>query len=166
MTAGIEAMLLQVKEPQLIASSSDFSGGRIPQKKLKSTSIQGTYLISNDAIPVPIMHFNKRESITSRAIERNFDMGDFAKSLTTEEEAIELYQQLKQSLQNGGFNLTNWRSNSATLMEFFTEDDKAEKTVKSFEAEPSASPLLGLRWTMGDDSLELCRGATKAISGR
>ena len=91
--------------------------------------------------------------LASRAIERNFYIDNFAKSVATKEEAIELYQQLKQSLCNGGLNLTKWLSISTAVMESFDDADKVEKTIKSFEVEPSAASLLGFQWNMEDDSL-------------
>ena len=86
---------------------------------------------------------------------RNFYMDGFAKSMETEEETIELYNKLEKSLKKGGFNLTKWVSNNVHVMNSFHENDRAGSTIKTFEAEPAASSLLGLRWNMEDHTLEV-----------
>ena len=100
------------------------------------------------------------------AIARNFDMDDFAKSVDTPKEAIELYNQLKTALKKDGFNLTKWITNDSDVMKSFIEDDRAESTVKFFDAEPAASYLLGLHWNMNEDTLDVCRGVSKGIPSK
>ena len=93
-------------------------------------------------------------------------MDDFAKSVGTEEEAIELYNQLKVCLKEGGFNSTKWISNNGELMNSFQKNDRAESTFNTLEAEPAASSLLGLQWNMEEDNLEVCRGDSKEIPNK
>ena len=59
-----------------------------------------------------------------------------------------------------------WLSNRSSVMETFGRMDKTEGTVKAFEAEPSASSLLGLQWNMAEDTLEVCRGTSKDLPSR
>ena len=104
--------------------------------------------------------------LASKAIERNFYMDGFAKSVDTEEEALELYNQLKTALLKGGFNLTKWITNNSIVMNSFKEGDRAESTTKTVKAEPAASALLGLQWKMEEDTLEVCRGVSKEIPSK
>ena len=43
-----------------------------------------------------------------RTVQRNFYMEDFLKSVRTPQEAIEIYQKVRDILIKGGFNLTKW----------------------------------------------------------
>ena len=74
-------------------------------------------------------------------------MHDFAKSVEAEEEAIELYSQLKVSLQKTGFNLTKWISSIGNVVSSFPENDRAESTKKTFAVEPDACLCLGFTGT-------------------
>ena len=50
--------------------------------------------------------------IASKAIQNNFYMDDFIKSVETPEEAIEVFSQLRHLISQHGFQLTQWISNS------------------------------------------------------
>ena len=50
----------------------------------------------------------KDEENFVKAIQRNFYMNDFLKSVRTAQESIEIYQKVKEILSKGGFNLTKW----------------------------------------------------------
>ena len=86
--------------------------------------------------------------------------------MKTEEEAIELYIQLKVSLKEGGFNLTKWINNNGHVMNSFPENGRAESTIKTFEVEPAASSLLGLQWKMKENTLDVCSGASREIPNK
>ena len=43
-----------------------------------------------------------------RTVQRNFYMDDFLKSVRTLQEAIEIYQKVRDNLIKGGFKMTNW----------------------------------------------------------
>ena len=101
----------------------------------------------------------------SWSIKPKFYVDGFANSVATDEEAIKLYQQLKESLRKGRFNLTNGFSISINVVESFDDTDETDQTIKSSEAEPSMSSLLGLHCNMEDDCLDVCHAATKEVPG-
>ena len=84
---------------------------------------------------------------------KNFYVDDMLKSTATEQEAQELRKELKQMLQNRGFELTKWISNSEKLLATIPEDDR-EKSVKTFEIGevlPEGSTL-GVKWNIENDA--------------
>ena len=78
-------------------------------------------------------------------------MGDFVKSVASEEEAVEMHK----CLADGGFQLTKWISNSEKVMEEIPLEDRSGALSKTFEAEPLAPSILGLQWNVKSDSLEI-----------
>ena len=113
----------------------------------------------------PIMLCNKLQEITHRSppqitklIKRNFHMNDFVKSVTSAEQAIEIYKLLRAMLAKGGFQLTKRISNCEQTMTSIDQDDKSPSSSKTFEAEPTSPSILGLQWNVDEDNLEVCRG--------
>ena len=51
------------------------------------------------------------------------------------------------------------------MVESFDDTDETDQTIKSSEAEPSMSSLLGLHCNMEDDCLGVCHAATKEVPG-
>ena len=92
-------------------------------------------------------------------------MDDFIKSVETPEEAIEVFSQLPVLLSEHGFELKKWISNSDAVTEAIPEDLKSISNTKQVEVEPNTegSSVLGLQWTVTDDSLQVCRGTNKEI---
>ena len=84
--------------------------------------------------------------IASKAMQNNFYMDDFIKSVETPEEAIEVLSQLRHLLSLLGFQLTKWISNS-------------DKVLPKTEG----CSVLGLQWTVNDDSLQVCRGTNREV---
>ena len=173
MTADIEAMFLQVKVPSAECKFLRFlwrDDSTKPVKVYEYTrhvfGAKSSPTCANYALQQTGRDNKDFYPLASKAIERNFYMDDFAKSVDTEEEAIELYNQLKTALIKGGFNLTKWITNNSIVMNSFKEGDRAESTTKMFEAEPAASSLLGLQWNMEEDTLEVCRGVSKEIPSK
>ena len=173
MTADIEAMFLQVKVPSAECKFLRFlwrDDSTKPVKVYEYTrhvfGAKSSPTCANYALQQTGRDNMDFYPLASKAIERNFYMDDFAKSVDTEEEAIELYNQLKTVLIKGGFNLTKWITNNSIVMNSFKEGDRAESTTKTFEAEPAASSLLGLQWNMEEDTLEVCRGVSKEVPSK
>ena len=170
MTADIEAMFLQVKVPSAECKFLRFlwrDDSTKPVKVYEYTrhvfGAKSSPTCANYALQQTGRDDKDFYPLASKAIERNFYMDDFAKSVDTEEEAIELYNQLKTALIKGGFNLTKWITNNSIVMNSFKEGDRAESKTKTFEAEPAASSLLGLQWNMEEDTLEVCRAVSKEL---
>ena len=134
MMADIEAMFLQVKVPP-----DDYKNLSFLWRKTFNIVVEVygytrhrfgakiSPLCANHALQQTGIYKKILYPLASRAIQQNFYMDDFAKSVATEDEEIELYQQLKPSLQNGEFNLIKWLSNNTSVMESLDDADKTEK---------------------------------------
>ena len=92
-------------------------------------------------------------------------MDDFIKSVETPEEAIEVFNQLQPLLSQQRFELKKWISNNDAVTEANPEDLKSIRNTKQVEVEPNTegSSVLGLQWTVTDDSLLVCRGTNKEV---
>ena len=100
----------------------------------------------------------KEDDYLVKAVQRNFYMDDFFKSVGTPQEAIEIYQKVREILNKGGFNSTKWITSDDEVKSQIPETDRSTKVVKTFEAEPHSSSILGLKWNVDTDSLIVCRG--------
>ena len=96
--------------------------------------------------------------IASKAIQNNFYMDDFIKSEETPEEAIQVFSQLRH-LSKLGFQLTKWICISDEVCKAIPVDLKSISNTKQVEVEPNTegSSVLGLQWTVNDDSLQVCQ---------
>ena len=92
-------------------------------------------------------------------------MDDFIKSVETPEEAIKVFKQLQPLLSKHGFELKKWITNSDVVTNAIPEDLRSVNKTKQVEVEPSkeGSSVLGLQWTITDDSLQVCRGTSKEV---
>ncbi|XP_071837463.1 uncharacterized protein [Apostichopus japonicus] len=96
---------------------------------------------------------NFKES-TINTVRSNFYVDDCLKAVSTEEEAIELYSELKELLSKGGFKLTKWITNSVKVLSHIPQDDRA-KAVKDIDFNQEALPVeraLGVFWDVNEDS--------------
>ena len=97
----------------------------------------------------------KEYPIAPKAIQNNFYMDDFIKSVETPEEAIEVFNQLQPLLSQHEFELKKWISNNNAVTKAVPEDLKSIGNTKQVEVEPNTegSSIIGLQWTVIDDSL-------------
>ena len=115
MTVDIEAMFLQVKGPPEECRVLRFLWRSKPEDKTgvyeytrhvfgaKSSPMCANYALLQAGVDNQVDH-----PIAAKAIKRNFYMDDFAKSVATVEEAVHVYQDMRTTLQKGGFNLLKW----------------------------------------------------------
>ena len=101
-----------------------------------------------------------------RTVQRNFYIDDFLKSVRTPQEAIEIYQKVRDILIKGGFNLTKWITSDNEVKSQIPETDRSTKNVKTLEAEPQSSSILELNWIVDTDSLIVCRGTEQEVPAR
>ena len=87
--------------------------------------------------------------IATKTIKNNFFMDDCIKSVETPEEAISVFKQLQPLLSKHAI----------------PEDLISISNTKQVEVEPSkeSSSVLGLEWTIIDDSLPVCRCTSKKL---
>jgi len=87
-------------------------------------------------------------------VKRNFYVNDCLKSVKTEDTAITLANQLSKLLQNGGFRLAKWVSNSKRVIESISQSERA-KSVKLLEFEHLPSErALRIQWNIQTDRFE------------
>ena len=90
-------------------------------------------------------------------------MADFVKSVSSTEQAIEIYKLLRAMLAKAGSPLTKWISNCQQTMISIDQADKSPSSSKTFEAAPTSPSILGLQWKVEAANLENCRGIQKVI---
>ncbi|KAI3369223.1 hypothetical protein L3Q82_007506 [Scortum barcoo] len=86
----------------------------------------------------------------------NFYVDDCLKSVSSDEEAVSLFHNLKALLQKGGFNLTKWISNSRKTLAAIPDKDRA-KEVKDLDLDQDSLPLeraLGVQWCVQSDCFQ------------
>ena len=66
---------------------------------------------------------------TVRTVKRNFYVDDCLKSVTSDESAIFLVDNLTELLRRGGFRLTKWLSNSRKVAESIPEAERAKTSL-------------------------------------
>ena len=92
-------------------------------------------------------------------------MDDFIKSVEIPEEAIKVFNQLQPLLSQHGFELKKWISKNDAVTKAIPEDLKSISNMKQFEVKPNTegSSVLGLQWTLIDDSSQVCRDTNKVV---
>ena len=91
----------------------------------------------------------------AETIVNSFYVDDMLRSFATEDEAIEVSKDVEQTLQEGGFHLTKWMSNSRKVLSRFPPQDRAEP-VKHLDIETDTLPTeraLGIQWDAETDQL-------------
>ena len=172
LTADIESMFLQVQVPEQDRSCSRFlwrprtnEPVQIYEYQRHVFGAKSSPTCANYALKRVGLDDEEMYSIAAKAIQNNFYMDDFIKSVETPEEAIEVFNQLQLLLSQHGFELKKWISNNDEVTEAIPEDLKSISNTKQVEMEPNAegSSVLGLQWTVSDDSLQVCRGTNKEV---
>ena len=108
----------------------------------------------------------KEDENLVKAVQRNFYMDDFLKSVRSPQEAIEIYQKVREILNKSGFILTKWITSDEEVKSQIPETDRSTKVVKTLEAEPQSSSILGLNWNVETDSLMVCRGIEQELPAK
>ena len=103
--------------------------------------------------------------IAAKTTQNKFYMDDFIKSVETPEDAIKVFKQLQPLLSKHGFELKKWITNSDVETNAIPEDLRSISNTKQVEVEPSkeGSSVLGLQWTIIDESLQVCRDTSKEV---
>jgi len=103
--------------------------------------------------------------IASSHVYKSFYVDDCLAGADTEQEALQLYHQLRNLLLEGGFNLRKWRSSSTEILESIPQELLDPSHTKSLTDEsPIESPkALGIHWNSNDDCLYVSVGVTNTI---
>ena len=62
--------------------------------------------------------------------------------------------------------MTKWITSDDEVKSQIPETDRSRKVVKTFEAEPQLSSILGLNWNVDTDSLIVCRGTEQEVPAK
>ena len=92
----------------------------------------------------------KMYSTAATAVQNNFYMDHFIKSVETPEEAIEVFNQLQPLLSQHGFELEKWIINNEAVNEAIAEDPKSISNTKQVEVEPNRGIVSA--WTTMDSN--------------
>ncbi|XP_035980606.1 uncharacterized protein LOC118556656 isoform X5 [Fundulus heteroclitus] len=88
-----------------------------------------------------------------KTVQCNFYVDDLLKSVSTEQQAIELVKQVSSLCEKGGFHLTKWQSNSKAVIASVRKQDRA-RAIGELELDRDKLPLeraLGLLWSVEED---------------
>ena len=170
LTADIESMFLQVQVPEQDRSCLRFlwrprtnEPVQIYEYQRHVFGAKSSPTCKNYTLKRVGLDNEKEYPIAAKAIQNNFYMDDFIKSVETSEEAIEVFNQLQPLLSRHGFELKKRTSNNEAVTEAIPEDLKSISNTKQVELEPNTEgpSVLGLQWAVTDDSLQVCRGTNK-----
>ena len=116
----------------------------------------------NYALKRVVIANEDQSPIAAKAIQI-FYMDNFIKSIHTPDEAINVFKQLQPLLLKHVFELKNWITNCSKLTEEFSEDMKSISNIMQVEVvyRKVGSSVVLLQCTDGEDSLQICRGASK-----
>ena len=172
LTADIESMFLQVQVPERDKSCLRFLWRPTMNERVQIYEYQrhvfgakSSPTCANYALKQVAIDKEDEFPIAAKTIQNNFYMDDFIKSVETPEESIKVFKQLQPSLSKHGFELKKWITNSEVVTNAIPEDLRSISNTKQVEVEPGkeGSSVLGLQWTITDDSLQVCRGTSKEV---
>ena len=170
LTADIESMFLQVQVPEqdriclrFLWRPRTIEPVQIYEYQRHVFGAKISPTCANYALKRVGLENEEMYPIAAKAMQNNFLMDDFIKSVETPEEAVEVFNQLKPLLSQHGFELKKWISNNDAVTKAIPEDLKSISNTKQVEVEPDTegSSVLGPQWTVTDDSLQVCRGTNK-----
>ena len=94
---------------------------------------------------------------------QSFYVDDLMGGAETEEEAVQLYQDLNQILQHASFTLKKWRSSSSAVLKQIPEEMKEKLPHQDLVDMHSASypKALGVTWNSRDDSMAISTNLAK-----
>ena len=173
LSADIEAMFLQVAVPNDDSRCLRFLWRENPEQRIEvheyPRHVFGAKSLptcANYALHQVAKDNAKEDDNLVKAVQRNFYMDDFLKSVGTPQEAIETYQKIREILNKGGFNLAKGITSYDEVKSQIPETDRSTKVVKTFEAEPQSSSILELNWNVYTDSLIVCRGTEQEVPAK
>ena len=94
------------------------------------------------------------DSEVAETVEKNFYVDDCLKSVTTDDQAVELISQLRQMLGSGGFNLTKFISNSRKVLASLPVTERVKEVRDLADLQNDPLPIeraLGVHWDTESD---------------
>ena len=99
-------------------------------------------------------HAGEYDPEVIRAVERNFYVDDILKSTSSQAQAIHLATELVKLLQEGGFHLSKFSSNSRELLSAVPKDDRADPTLDMDLDRLPIGRALGIYWDAESDMFQ------------
>ncbi|XP_075248317.1 uncharacterized protein LOC142341284 [Convolutriloba macropyga] len=160
LSADLEAMFLQIGVPSADSRCLRFLWRDNPEQRIEvydySRHVFGAKSSPTCAIyalhQVAKDNANNDENLV-RTVQRNFYMDDFLKSVRKPQEATQIYQKVRDVLSKGGLKLTKWITSDEEVKSQIPETDRSTKVVKTFEAKPQSSSILGLNLNVDTDNV-------------
>ena len=103
--------------------------------------------ILSEVIQLHVTRYLLVEPMIAEILAHGFYIDDFTSGAQTVEEGFNIYQKAKQLMQQGGFNLRKWKTNSKTLQQ------KIDLT-EGGASETSEVKILGIRWDTERDEFQ------------
>ena len=132
LSADIEAMFLQVAVPSDDSRRLRFFWREDPEQRIEVYEdtrhvfgAKSSPTCANYALHQVAKDNAKEDEDLVRAVQRNFYMDDFLKSVRTPQEAIEIYQKVREILNKGGFKLTKWITSDDEVKSQIPETDRS-----------------------------------------
>ena len=110
-------------------------------------------------------HSHMFDSGVVDAVINNFYVDDLLQSVDSDDEAVEMADQLRRLLSLRGFNLTKWTSNSRRLIQSIPEEHRA-KEIQKIDIDYGDLPrerALGVSWMIQEDVLALSIGMKQPV---
>ena len=172
LSADIEAMFLQIAVPSDDCRRLQFLWREHPEQKMEVEVYEYTRHVfgakSSPTCANYALHQVAKDNAVNdeslvKTVLRNFYMDDFLKSVRTTQEAIKIYQKVRDILSKGGFKLTKWITSDEEVKSQIPETDRSTKKVKTLEAESQSSSTQELNWNVNTDSLIVFRGTEHEV---
>ena len=115
------------------------------------------YLAVRTLQQTAIDHGSKFPEATKHILS-SFYVDDLIAGAATEEEASRLYNEIRQILEKGGFNICKWRSSSASVLHSIPTELQEKLHTKEVKNEhhPNQPKALGLEWDSDLDCMSPC----------
>ena len=143
LSADIEAMFLQVAIPSDDNRCLQFFWREYPEQRIEvheyTRHVFGAKSLptcANYALHQVAKDNAKDDENLVEAVQRYFYNDDYPKLVRTPQDAIEIYQKVREILGKGGFNLTKLITGDEEVKSQIPKADRSTKVVKTFEAEP------------------------------
>ena len=155
LTADIESMFLQVQVPEQDRSCLRFLWSLRTNEPVHIYKYQ-RHLFGAKSFPTCANYNLKRVGldnekeypIAAKAIQNNFYMDDFIKSIETPEEAIEVFNQLQSLLSQHGFELKKWISNNDAVTKAIQKTIEVNQQHETSRSGTQYRGILSARTTM------------------
>ena len=108
------------------------------------------------------------QSTTKVSSKRFSEISTWTTSLSQSEHLKERLKSatVRDILSKGGFKLTKWITSDEEVKSQISETDRSKKVVKTLEAEPQSSSILGINWNVNTESLIVCRGTEQEVPAK